>query len=269
MYNDIFKAILNTIFNSIFETSGWVVLILILIKQRNLIDIYFIKNSIKNILIPALPTAISINVMRYILHLDNLTNFLIVETMMIFLIIYLVKKNNFLNKKIEYLKIIFWVIVSDLVLIFLTEGSYAIIVSLILKESITEINNNIWLNILLALTPRLIQYLLIILYFHKKNFEQKINYIEVIFKNKVLSISTIVFFGTALSVYFISARFIAESQILQKYELTIQIISSVLVLLIPCTLIASYIISLCDLINKNIKLQREKEYIYDDNDDNY
>ena len=54
---------------------------------------------------------------------------------------------------------------------------------------------------------------------------------------------------------------------LEHYKPIIQVISSVLVLLIPSTLIASYIISICDLINKNIRLQKEKENIYDDNDD--
>ena len=43
-----------------------------------------------------------------------------------------------------------------------------------------------------------------------------------------------------------------------------QILTIVLVLILPSILVSSYIISVCDLMNKNIRLQKEKEDLYGD-----
>jgi len=161
MMQNIINAVLNTIFVSIPESIVWVVFILLLLKRRDLLDFYLWKENLKQIMIPVIPVSISINLMRYILHIDRLTNFIIIEIMMSCLIIYLVKKNNFLNEKINYFKIIFYVVLADFVMIITTEGLCALIIISMLHMTIDQINNNILLNIILSFLPRTIQILLI------------------------------------------------------------------------------------------------------------
>ena len=258
-------AILCTIFTSIPESCITVIAILALLKKRNLIDIYFLKDSIKNVMIPALPVALLSDIMQYIFHFNQYITFISTEILMVCLIIYLIKKTNILDEEINYIKIIIYVVTTDFVMIFLTEGFYAIIVTLVLNKTMIEISSNVWLIIVLSLVPRLIQILVLTLYFYKNSFQEKISYVEIIFKNKVLSISTMIFLIAALIGGIIIVRFLVETNILKSYELMTQILIPVLVLSLPSILVSSYIISVCSLINNNIKLQKEKESLYDDN----
>ena len=257
-------AILDTIFTSIPESCITVIVVLILLKKRNLIDIYFLKESIRNVMLPAIPTVILNSILQYLLHYNHFEKFIITEILMCIMIIYLIKINSILNEEINYIKIITYVVLVDFAMIFLMEGFYAIIVTLVLDKNINEINSDTWLNILLSLFPRLIQILFLALYFYKNSFEKKISYIEIIFKNKVLSISTMIFFMSILFSGFIIVGFLTETNILKQYKLIMQIATSILVLLLPSILVSSYIISVCNLINNNIKLQKEKEILYGD-----
>jgi len=259
-------AILDTILTSLPESCITVITVLILLKKRSLIDIYFLKESIKNVLLPVIPTIIFNTMLEYWLHFNHLEKFFLTEILMSIMVIYLIKINNILNEEINYIKIITYVVLTDFVMIFLTDGFYALIVTSVLDKNINEINHNVWLNALLSLVPRLIQILLLVLYFYKNSIQERISYIEIIFKNKVLSLSTLIFIASTLFGGFAIAGFLAETNILREYEFTKQVLASVLVLLLPSIIVSSYIISICNLINNNIKLQKEKENIYGDND---
>jgi len=257
-------AILDIIFTTIPETSLNVIAILILLKKRKLIDIYFLKESINNVMIPTIPTSIICDTLQYIFHVDQYLNFILTEFILCAFVIYLIIKNNVRKEEINIVKIITYVVLVDFTMIFLTEGFYTIIVTLVLNKTIIEINSNIWLTITLSLIPRILQILLLILYLYKNSFQEKISYIDIIFKNKVLSFSTMIFFMAILFSGIIFTGFLAVTNLLKQYELLMQILTIVLVLILPSILVSSYIISVCDLMNKNIRLQKEKEDLYGD-----
>lgn len=264
MLQSITNAVLNTIFVSIPEEFIWVVFTLILLKRRDLLDIYFWKQNLKQIMIPVLPVAISINLMRYILHIDRLTNFIIIEIMMSCLVIFLVKKNNFLNEKINYFKIIFYVILADFITIITTEGLCVLIVLPMLNITIDQINNNILMNITLSFLPRTLQILLISFCIYKQTIGKMINCIELILRNKVLTISMTIFLTTVLITNYAFQLFITNIHYLDKYILTIKMCLIVLIVLIPVVIITSFIVSVFSLLLENSKLRQEKEIIYDD-----
>lgn len=102
----VINAVLNTIFVSIPESIISVLFILFLLKRNDLLDVYRWQYNLKQIMIVVLPIAVSVNLMRYILHTNNLAIFLITEVMLILLMIFIIKKNNVLQEKINYLKVI-------------------------------------------------------------------------------------------------------------------------------------------------------------------
>ena len=257
-------AILDTIFTTIPETSLNVIAILILLKKRKLIDMYFLKKSINNVMIPTIPTSIICDTLQYIFHVDQYLNFILTEFILCVFIIYLIIKNNVRKEEIDIVKIITYVVLVDFTMIFLTEGFYTIIITLILNKTMIEINSNIWLTITLSIIPRILQILILILYLYKNSFQEKISYIDIIFKNRVLSFSTMIFFMAILFSGIIFTGFLAVTNLLKQYELLMQILTIVLVLILPSILVSSYIISVCDLMNKNIRLQKEKEDLYGD-----
>ncbi|MCE5220165.1 MAG: hypothetical protein LLF98_02560 [Clostridium sp.] len=260
----IVNAVLNTVFVSIPESIIWVLFVLFLLKRNDLLDIYRWKDNLKQIMIAVIPVSISINLMRYILHIGNLINFIIIEVMMILLITYIIKKNNFLQEKINYLKIVIYVLLADFILIFITEGLLGLIVIQILNMNIETINNNILLNIVLSFIPRSIQILLISFCIYKQNIGKMINYIELIIENKVLSISMSIFLIMVIISNAILDRFILGMNYLNHYIIPVKISITVIIILIPIIMISSYIISIYNLLWINLKIQKEKDNMLND-----
>lgn len=264
MHSDVFNAVMNTIFVSVPESFISVLFVLVLLKRNDLLDIYRWQYNIGQIMHVVLPIAISVNLMRYILHINNLTIFITTEIMLILLMIYVLKKNNFLQEKINYLKVIIYVLLTDFILIITTEGLLGLIVIQILDMTIEQINNNIFLNIVLSFVPRTIQILLISLCIYKQNIGQMVNHIELILKNKVLSISMIVFFIMVILSNHILHRFIIGMNYLDNYIISIKILLTILMILIPVIMIGSYILSICNLLWININTQKEKDNMLND-----
>ena len=261
MYQNIINAILNCLFVSLPEVLIWCVAVLILLKRNNLLDIYDWKYNIKQIMIPVIPVAISINLMRYILQFDNLVNFIVVEVMMCVLVIYMIKRNNFLNDKLNYVKIVMFVLLVDLFIIFLSEGMYALLVFSIFDLTLEYVNNNILINILLSIVPRTIQVLIIVFYIYKKNVNSKISLIENILKDKVLGLSITVFTLTTVLSTFIIMNFVLKENLFQEYLIALKVVLCVSITLIPLILIASYLTPIIHLINKNEKLYKSNTNI--------
>ena len=266
MMQNITNAVLNTIFVSIPETLVWCIFILILLKRKDMLDIYLWKENLKQIiLIVSLPVSISINLMRYILHVDNLVNFITIEIMMCSLIIYMIRKNNFLNEKLNYIKIIFYVILADFIMIVTTEGICIVTLTYVLNMTIDQINNNIILNIVLSIIPRVFQILIISFSLYKQSFGKMINCIELILRNRILTISMVMFLFTVLISNYVFQRKIIAMHCFNKYILIVEVSLTILMVLIPVIIISSYIVSVFNLLLENSKLRQEKENIYDNN----
>jgi len=91
-----------------------------------------------------------------------------------------------------------------------------------------------------------------------------INCIELILKNKILTISMTIFLTTILITNYIFQIFITNIQYLDKYILSIKVCLTVLIILVPVVIITSYIVSVFNLLVENSKLRQEKENIYND-----
>jgi uncharacterized membrane protein len=99
---------------------------------------------------------------------------------------------------------------------------------------------------------------------YKQSIGKMINCIELILKNKILTISMTIFLTTILITNYIFQIFITNIQYLDKYILSIKVCLTVLIILVPVVIITSYIVSVFNLLVENSKLRQEKENIYDD-----
>jgi len=248
---NIFNAVLNTLFVSIPEETVWVVFVLILLKRKDLLDIYFWKENLKKIMIPVIPIAISINLMRYVLHFDNTLNFAIVEIMMCSLVILLIKNNNFLQEKINYIKIIFYVLIVDVIMNFTIECLYIMML-------------NTFTNILFSIFPRILQITIIGFFLYKDNVDSSIRFFELILKDKILSISLIVFISTLITIVYFVTRVILENHVFMKYEIIYQVIMNILITLIPIILTVSYILPIYHILAVNVKTKKSMENMFCD-----
>jgi hypothetical protein len=251
------NGLLNTVFVSIPEAFIWCVFVLFLMKRADLLDVYRWEYNLKQIMIPVIPVAVSINLMRYVLQVDNLVNFIIIEIMMMVLVTYIIQRNNILNEKINYLMIIVYVLLADFVLIITTEGLCALVIISLLDMSIETINNNIFLNIILSFVPRTIQILLISVFIYKQNLGKMIDCIELILKNKVLSISMGIFLATVMTVEYILGRFFIVVEYFDA--VTIKLFFAVIICIIPIILISSYVVSVYNLLWINLQIQKQKD----------
>ena len=266
MYEDIIKAILNTICNSSFEITCWLVGVLILLKRKDLLDIYSWKENLKKIMPPVIFIAISINLMRYVFHINNTLNFIIVECMMVYVTIYLIKNNNFLNEKINYVKIIFYVLIVDVIMNASIECLYVMMLKTFTNLNILTINNDVYINILLAIFPRIIQIIVVGFYLYKENIDSSIKFFELILKDKILSVSLIVFISTLIVIIYFVTRMVLVNDVLIKYEIFYQVIMNILATLIPIILTVSFIIPVYHLLVLNVKKNKSIENMFDDNE---
>lgn len=264
MHSDVFNAVMNTVFVSIPECLVWIICILAILKRRDLLDIYRWKQNVKELMIPVLPVAITVNIMRYILHTNSLLMFLITEVMMCLLVIYLIKRNNFLNEKISYIKIILCVVFVDIIINGAVECLYALLLVIFMHLNITLINNNIYQNIILSLFPRAIQIIIIVFYLYKKNIDSNIKFFELIIKDKILSISLTTFIITLTIAFWIIVRFVLENSVFIKYMMIYQIIMNLLIISIPIILIISFLTPIYHLLVKNIDIQKATENMFGD-----
>ena len=261
---NIFNAVLNTLFVSIPEETVWVVFVLILLKRKDLLDIYFWKENLKKIMIPVIPIAISINLMRYVLHFDNTLNFAIVEIMMCSLVILLIKNNNFLQEKINYIKIIFYVLIVDVIMNFTIECLYIMMLNTFTNLNIIIINNDVYMNILFSIFPRILQITIIGFFLYKDNVDSSIRFFELILKDKILSISLIVFISTLITIVYFVTRVILENHVFMKYEIIYQVIMNILITLIPIILTVSYILPIYHILAVNVKTKKSMENMFCD-----
>jgi len=266
MLQNIINATLNCIFVSVPEELVWVICSLILLKRRDLLDIYRWKRNIKELLIPVIPVAISINIMRYILHINNTINFIVIEVMICSLMIYLIKRNNFLDEKINYIKIIFYVILVDIVMNFAVESLYLLLLMMFTHLNILVVNSNVFTNIIISIFPRTIQIIIIVFYLYKKNIDSNIKFFELILKDKILSISLTSFILTLTVAFYVITRYVLKNNIFEKYIIIYQVIMNVLIISIPLILVVSLITPIYHLLVKNIDAQKTMDNMFfDDN----
>ena len=146
MIHDITNALLNFLLVSVLEEFVWLLITIILLKRFDLLDRYRWKESMREFLIPILPTALYINLSRYVLHMPRII--ILFGCIFIFygLTLYIIKKNSFIDEKLPYLKILMFVFIGILI-IGITELIYMPIILYIIQQPVTIMNQNILMNL--------------------------------------------------------------------------------------------------------------------------
>lgn len=116
MMQNIINLILNTLFVSIPEETIWVILTLIFLKRFDLLDKYRLKENIKWILLPVIPTAIITNIFRHIVHAPQIVMFIVAQVVFYSLVIYIIKETTIIEEKPPYLKTLLYAFLSNIMI---------------------------------------------------------------------------------------------------------------------------------------------------------
>lgn len=253
------NALLNCLTVSIPEEIVWFFLTMILLKRFDLLDRYRWKENIKWLLIPVIPTAISINLFRYILSFPKIYMFFVTLSLFIILISYVIKKTKRIEEKYIYLKVILYSFIG-ITIVTLTECFYMPIILYIMKINITQANNNISINFLLSLPERVFQILLIIILLNRNSSSNTIY----IFKYREILVTATIFIGIILFSLISIIRAIGQFNLLINLSLWMQVLVGVTLVLIPTVLVSVYFLPINFLIDKLNKTQQSYENILDD-----
>lgn len=257
------NAILNTIFVSIPEEIVWVVLILILLKRDDLLDKDRIKQNIKLLLLPILTMAILINIFRYIIIIPRLLATLFTLIIFGLLIIYVIKKTDKI-KKTNTIKILLCLLLSSCFMVF-TDGLVAPFLTYYLNVPITNINNNIILNILASFIPRIIQVFILFFLLTKR---YKMSFLGSVIKNKFTMIITNSFLGIMLVFWFFIMMTFGNYLTVQNFSVLMKIISGIVIIFIPFALISLFIGTIVYFTNYIDQKERYHSNELDDIDNN-
>jgi len=260
---NVINALLNFWLISIPEEFVWVLLCLIQLKRHDLVDTYRWKENIKWLALPTVLTAISINIFIYIIP-NFVLKFFIPLIMLFISLKYILEKTNYIEDSIKWYKIII-AIVFGMIAITLTEMVYVPLMLGLSNESLELINANIWVKFLMTLPVKIFQiFLVYFIYYKSMIFEKK--YMSNIFKDKVLSIVTVIFVSLVLFVLASAVKWMSSSNIFNELSTIIRIMISILFTTIPTILIFLYIIPINYLLSKMFGLQQSYQHMLDDID---
>ena len=246
------SALLNTILVSIPEEMFLAVMTLIFLKRFDMLDLKMWKYNLRLILIPVIPTALVINILRYLIFVPKPIIMLISILSLYILITYITKSNNYLKTMIYLtLSIVIWGTLENItcpVLLFLIEKPLDLFLS-----------NVLW-NFVLSIPSRVIGYVIIIYIIIKNNNPINVRLFDIIVKQKLYS--RILLFLTisfnVVSVYII--KLITCNKILEgKITLIGKIIISELILVFPVIIIFLMVLLINDLICKERSIRQTYE----------
>jgi len=263
MVQNITNAILNFLSISLFEEFIWVLLILIFLKRFDLLDRYMWKENIKWIFLPTILTSISINIFIYIIP-NIILKFIVSIIILYYSMNYILVRTDPLEEKIEWYKIVISIIFS-MFIIAISEAIYVPVMFKIFNQSMDLLNKNILLKFIMNLPAKTFQ-LLTIYFVYKKYNDKNEKYIFNILKDKLLTLTTIIFSGLILFVLAYIVKLTFNSEVIDKYSLLTQVSISVLITVIPTILVFLYIIPINYLLSQLFRVQQNYQQMYDDVD---
>lgn len=247
---------LNLICSTMLENIFLIIITYLILKRHDLIDIHRIKNTLFNILFPAIPVAIILDFFRWIVELP----LGIVRIFSIFilyaLILTIIKKNSFEKVKFLELKTAFSLLLS-LVIMVMIETLYIPILVSLTQSSLLAFSKSPDVMLIVSIPARIIEFSVIAFLLLKKNLFGKINIINVILKNKqILRINVLtLFFNTAVILLF--TKFTIYNDILINLNIMDQIlVISLLIFIMPCISFLWNIYNIGYLITQENRLQQ-------------
>jgi len=266
MIHNIVNALLNVIFVCLPEEAVWLVATLITLKRFDLLDKYMWKQNIKWLSIPIFSTSIIIGLFKYIIIVPRIFMTFSAILTIYLSIIYILKipENNILNEKIPYLKTLFYVLINFVVLVILVESLYYPILLSFIKESINQINDVWYMNILLSLPGKVIQYFIIIFILFIQNQKTYIEIMKSIFSERKISIVIMIFTSILILFWIMLIDIFGNYKILSLFKIYQQIMLNILLLIVPSILLIlmTYLIIL--FVEKVNKLEMSHRNMFND-----
>lgn len=263
MVHNIINAGLNFFLISLSEELIWVLLCLVFLKRFDLLDKYRWRENIGWILLPVCLTSISINIFIYIIPNFILKFFVSIITLY-FSLNYILIKTDILQEKIKWYKIVISICFSMFVITF-AEMIYLPIMLELFNQSMDLLNTNMSLKFIMSLPAKTFQVLLIYFIYKKYNSKNE-KYINNIFKDKLLTLATVIFVSIILFILACVVKLAISSEIISKFSLEIQILISVFTIIIPTVLIFLYVIPINYLLSKLFRMQQSYQQMFDDTD---
>lgn len=266
MLQNVTTAVMNGLLVSIPESFIWILTVFILIKRFDLLDKYRWRENIKWLMLPALSSAILINIMRYIINTPRIFISLgaVIAIYIGIIIVLKSPQNNILKEKIDYLKILLLVILSFAFLIILPECLYAPLLLKYIGKSISEVNN-IWLtNFILSTPARVIQFFIIIFILSMQNKKAYHSIIQSILSDKKISWVITIFISVLIVFWTLLINIFGNYNVLSQYGFSQQIIFSILLFLTPSILLILMISLVVLFIERINKLNRSHQNMFDD-----
>jgi hypothetical protein len=260
--------ILNTVFISIPEGLFFLIMVLIFLKRHDLYDPYGWKDNLKKILLPVILPAMLINVTDYF-HVPGIVSFAAQTILLYGLIIYLIKKNAFLekleNKEVSYFKIVFYIMLTDII-VALTEIIYLPVVMTLFDISFIREQRDFGVSLLLSLPSRLIEFMMVLYFIKKKSTAIKYNVISFLTYNKKLAVMCLGFISMIIVSLWMVLKVILYFDILSAFPLYLQLTISALLVSIPVVLIYIFFANTTLLIENIACIQQSHENMFSDRD---
>ena len=252
------NALLNLILVSIPEEAFIVIMTLVFLKRFDMMDIRMWRSNLKWIMLPTIPTAIMINVFRYIIIIPRPMMSLVTFILMNILIVYMVLKNSYtINKKLVVQTIIYTVL--SFIIVGLIELSCFPILLSILHNPISFFNNNIVYNILLAIPTRILHLCIIVFIITKKNNKIQIDLFNTIIRNKFFTNSFLVIIISIVLIIIYATKLMMINNILENLQIADQLIIIMITTSIPIILITWFLIFVNYLLTREKQIQQTYE----------
>jgi len=232
-WTTVFTAIANIILISIPEEIFLVMFTLILLRQFEFLESKkergnkLRKRDIFEIFIPVLFVAVLSNVLRYSGVDDN--TILFTSIFSTFSLIVAVFKQLTIS---GILKTFFATIISFLIII-LIEFTYIAIIIYITNKTASDLNNSIYLNFIISLPERVIEYSLIAYLLLKKTTFLKANFLNTIISSKLLSGVTLCVVLFNMIVFTTIIKLVWFDKILNHLSLAFQVEIIITILIFP------------------------------------
>lgn len=252
---DIIHSLLSSVCITIPEYIFIIIITLKLMKRNDMLDLYNLQSNIKSILLIVLPPSILLDISNYIIKFPSSINKLISLIITYILLIYILKKRSYIKYSYLKLKTFIFFILSLLISIAIEIIALPVIFNLI-NKTYEEIKMNFSLVIICSLSSRIIDLVILIFIFVKKNSKFQISISEYIFKNtffRKMSISL----GIGLIIY---EAYVIKLILLNNLLNIVNTIYEQMFVVIGATfIIPSFLISLAYIyINYCIMISSEK-----------
>jgi len=202
--NYVWQSLLTCICITAPENIFLIILTLRFMGRKEMLDLYNIKENLISILKIILPPSLLINFLNFLSITPLSINKLISFIVLYLLLIYLLKKHSFIDYPKLYIKTFTYFVLSILIAIAIEIITLPIIFKLV-NKTFQEIKVDIYLIIICSLSSRIVDLVILLYIFLKKNSRYQIDIMHYIFNNKIFFklLMVLVIGLIILEVYFI------------------------------------------------------------------